>query len=87
MENKLSALIVDDEENARKLLNKLLEETLCFNEIRLAESAASAKNELIQFEPDLIFLDIKMPGKDGFAFINDLPQKKKQIGNRLCDGL
>jgi response regulator of citrate/malate metabolism len=75
MEQKLSALIVDDEESARKLLKKLLEETLYFSEIRIASSVASAKNELFEFEPDLIFLDIKMPGKDGFTFIHDLQHK------------
>jgi two-component system LytT family response regulator len=66
-------LIVDDEENARILLNKLLEETLLFDDIRLAQSVDSAYNELNRFEPDIIFLDIKMPGKDGFTFIQELP--------------
>ena len=74
MEQKLTALIVDDEERARKLLNKLLEETLSFSEVRLAHSTNSAITELNQFDPDLIFLDIKMPGKDGFSLINDLRQ-------------
>jgi two-component system LytT family response regulator len=74
MEQKLTALVIDDEESARKLLYKLLEETLFFNEIRLAHSVASANNELAQFEPDIIFLDIKMPGKDGFSFLNDLQE-------------
>ena len=74
MERKLSALVVDDEDNARILLKKLLEETLLFNDIRLAQSVDSANTELARFEPDIIFLDIKMPGKDGFAFIQDLPQ-------------
>ena len=80
MEERLIALIVDDEENARKLLNKLLEETLCFSDIRLAQSVASAINELTQFDPDMIFLDIKMPGRDGFTIIHDLQQKKKKPG-------
>jgi len=75
MGQKLSALIVDDEENARILLNELLEETLLFDDIRLAQSVTSAYAELTRFEPDIIFLDIKMPGKDGFAFIQDLPQR------------
>ena len=77
MKQKLSALIVDDEKNARILLNKLLEETLLFNDIRLAQSVSAAYIELTRFEPDIIFLDIKMPGKDGFAFIQDLPQRNK----------
>jgi two-component system LytT family response regulator len=80
MEPKLSALVVDDEDSARKLLFKLLEETLFFIDIRLAPSVSSALNELGQFEPDLIFLDIKMPGKDGFSFIQDLQKIKNRAG-------
>jgi two-component system, LytTR family, response regulator len=68
---------VDDEESARKLLNKLLEETLFFDKIREAQSVFQANNELSQFDPDIIFLDIKMPGKDGFIFVNDLRQAGK----------
>lgn len=80
MEHKLRALIVDDEESARKLLHKLLEETNYFCDIRLSHSVSSANIELNHFEPDLIFLDIKMPGKDGFAFINDLQIKSIKPG-------
>jgi response regulator of citrate/malate metabolism len=58
-------------------LSKLLEETLLFKDIRLAHSVDTAYTEMNRFEPDIIFLDIKMPGKDGFAFIQDLPQKYK----------
>jgi two-component system, LytTR family, response regulator len=72
MEQKLRALIVDDEESARKLMVKLLEETLFFSEIILAQSVDSALGELNHFEPDLIFLDIKMPGKYGIEFVNYL---------------
>lgn len=73
MKQKLNALIVDDEEKARVLLNRLLEETLFFKDIRSVQSAAAANIELTQFEPDIIFLDIKMPGKDGFVFMQNLP--------------
>ena len=72
MEHKLSALIVDDEESARRLMVKLLEETLYFSDIRLAQSVDSALSELNNFNPDLIFLDIKMPGKYGIEFVNEL---------------
>lgn len=72
MDHKLSALIVDDEESARKLMVKLLEDSLFFSEIRVARSVDSALNELLHYVPDLIFLDIKMPGKYGIEFVNDL---------------
>jgi DNA-binding LytR/AlgR family response regulator len=72
MEHKLNALVVDDEESARRLMVKLLEETLFFDDIRLAHSVDSALIELKNFDPDLIFLDIKMPGRYGIEFVNEL---------------
>jgi two-component system LytT family response regulator len=80
MEHKLSALIVDDENGARKLMKKLLEETMLFNEIRTAQSVFSAREVLKDFEPDMIFLDIRMPGKDGFEIVHDLSINKKKPG-------
>ena len=80
MEQKLSALVVDDEASARNLLVKLLEETLHFGAIRLASSGQEALEELILFDPDLIFVDIKMPGMDGFSFVSQLPEKRSKPG-------
>jgi two-component system LytT family response regulator len=80
MEQKLSALIVDDEESARMLLKKLLEETQFFYDIKISQSVSTASIELEHFSPDLIFLDIRMPGKDVFTFIQDLPHPKKKPG-------
>lgn len=76
MQSALTALIIDDEANACRLLCKLLEELRLFSEIRLAGSFSAALNELSQFDPDMIFLDIRMPGKDGFALIAEMPVKK-----------
>lgn len=80
MEEKLSALIIDDEESARRLLKKLLEESEYFSDIRMVESASAAYTELSRFNPDIIFLDIKMPGRDGFSFIHELPHQNKNTG-------
>lgn len=72
MEYKLRALIVDDEESARRLMVKLLEETLFFSEIRVEPSVDRASGVLHNYDPDIIFLDIKMPGKNGIEFVNDI---------------
>jgi len=69
---KLKALIVDDEEKAVDLLNELLIDTKQFSEVRTSSSASDAKNKLRAFSPDMIFLDIKMPDKDGFGLLRDL---------------
>lgn len=80
MESKLRALIVDDEEGARKLLKKLLDETHLFSDLRLAHSGSSANTELKNFEPDMIFLDIKMPEKDGFGVLADINSRNGRPG-------
>src|SRR5271156_38879 len=71
----ISALLVDDEQLARDELAFLLKE---FPEV---EVLATAKNglEAIQLienlEPDVVFLDVQMPGLDGFGVIQKLREK------------
>lgn len=66
------ALIIDDERLARNELKKLLLE---FPEIEVVGEAANAAEGLEKIEnlsPDLIFLDIQMPGKTGFDMLTEL---------------
>jgi len=70
MEKKV--LIVDDERLARVELRKLLAE---FPEIEIigeASNAQEAKQKIEELDPDLIFLDIQMPGKSGFDLLTEL---------------
>jgi len=53
---KTESLIIDDEESARKLLSKLLEETLLFSDIKVAQSVTSANLALTLFDPDMVSL-------------------------------
>jgi two-component system LytT family response regulator len=75
---KLSALIIDDEPPAVELLHQLLIDTRQFSIVRTANSANKAFEILEEFEPDLIFLDIKMPEMDGFAFLEKLKAEKRK---------
>ncbi|MDX2304669.1 MAG: LytTR family DNA-binding domain-containing protein [Microscillaceae bacterium] len=68
----LKALIIDDSRLARNELRRLLEE---HEEIFIhaeASDADSAREIIEEDHPDLIFLDIQMPGKDGFQLIEEL---------------
>ncbi len=68
----MRALIVDDERLARKELINLLEE---HNEVEIIGEAVNADEayEMIQnLRPDLLFLDIQMPGKTGFELLEML---------------
>ena len=76
----LNAIIVDDEEFARSSLYFLLQEN-CenINVCGIAKSVAEARNLLSQNAVDLIFLDIAMPGENGFELLPHVQQGKSHI--------
>lgn len=70
---KLRCLIVDDEFNCRSNLQMLIEEYCPELEVvDLADSAEKARVLAKEIKPDVVFLDIKMPGEDGFAFLKSM---------------
>lgn len=71
----IKALIVDDEPLARKDLHTVLSD---FSDIKIigeADSVKSAKSLLKKTRPDLIFLDIQMPGETGFDLLEFIDPK------------
>ena len=68
----MKALIVDDERLARKELMKLLEEHPSIEVIGEAMNAEEAIQMVNDLNPDLLFLDIQMPGKTGFQLLEEL---------------
>src|SRR5918997_2831372 len=68
----MRAIIIDDERLARSELRKMLQD---FPEIEVVDEASNAEEGVQKIEshnPDLIFLDIQMPGKTGFEMLADL---------------
>jgi two-component system LytT family response regulator len=68
----LKALIVDDSKLARQELKHLLKK---FDDIEIlgeAENATIAIEKILDLNPDLLFLDIQMPDKDGFEMLQEL---------------
>ncbi|WP_423129200.1 LytR/AlgR family response regulator transcription factor [Gaoshiqia sp. Z1-71] len=72
---KLKALIVDDEKDARDLLRYYLTNNPGISAIEEADSAESALFKYLDFSPDIVFLDIIMPGKSGGDLIELLKKK------------
>jgi two-component system LytT family response regulator/two-component system response regulator LytT len=71
----ISTLIVDDEQLAREELAFLLKD---FPEIEVIDSASNgleALKMIEDLEPDLVFLDVQMPGLDGLGVIEKLKEK------------
>jgi len=74
-----NALVVDDERLARKELISMLSEFACIKSIHEADDVSSAKEMIDQVKPNLIFLDIQMPGETGFDLINQIDYSGKII--------
>ncbi len=78
-------IIIDDERLARNELKKLLQE---FSEIEVIDEAANAQEGIEKIEkhnPDLIFLDIQMPGKTGFDLLESLDRAPNVIFTTAYD--
>ncbi len=68
----IKALIVDDEAKARNVLQHYITHFLpAVTELRQAGSADSADEILKHFSPDIVFLDVEMPHRNGFDFLAD----------------
>ena len=72
----LSAVIVDDEQLARDELAFLLKSVDDVNVVAQGKNGVEAVNLIKEHSPDLVFLDVQMPGLDGFGVIKKLMDKK-----------
>ncbi len=72
----LSAVIVDDEQLARDELAYLLKDTGDVDVVAQGKNGVEAVNLIREHSPDLVFLDVQMPGLDGFGVIKKLLDKK-----------
>jgi two-component system LytT family response regulator len=68
-------VIVDDERLARDKLRRFLAETEGLRVIGEAGNGAEAVALICRERPDVVFLDVQMPGMDGFAVLEDLPDE------------
>ncbi len=72
----LRAIIIDDEELARKRLRKMLQSyEKNLEVVDEAENGQDAVGKVEALHPDLIFLDVQMPGFDGFEVVRRLRYK------------
>lgn len=75
---KFTVAIIDDEKEARALLQKMLSKYE-FIDIKLVSgNVEDTIHSIMKSPPDLIFLDIHMPGKDGFELIREMERMRIQ---------
>ena len=81
----MKAIIIDDERLARAELRKLLQD---FPEIEVVDEAANVDEGISKIDnhnPDVIFLDIQMPGKTGFDLLSELDHAPQVIFTTAYD--
>jgi two-component system LytT family response regulator len=81
----IKAIIIDDERLARNELKKLLEQ---HPEIQIIDEASNVDEGVEKIDlmhPELIFLDIQMPGKTGFDLLSELEKSPKVIFTTAYD--
>lgn len=77
--NRLTAIVVDDEPLARQELIYLLEQADNLEIVAQATNGIEAVDLIRTFQPDMVFLDVQMPGLDGFAVLKKLLEKKVRL--------
>ncbi len=81
----MKALVVDDERLARKELISLLSNYPNIEIVGEAKNADDAQEKIAELKPELLFLDIQMPGRDGFELLESLDVTPKVIFTTAYD--
>jgi two-component system response regulator LytT len=77
----LSALIIDDEQLAREELAYLLTQVGGVDVVAQGANGIEAVELIEEHHPDMVFLDVQMPGLDGFAVIQKLMKRRSKAGS------
>ena len=72
----IRTIIVDDEPLARERIQTLLKSEQDFELVAQCVNGADGLEQIRRLQPDLVFLDIQMPGMDGFELVKELGREK-----------
>ncbi|MEW6662735.1 MAG: response regulator [Bacillota bacterium] len=75
--DKISVLVVDDQSGVRRLLQEALQEEGF--DVRLADCGEAALRQVQERKPDLILMDMKMPGMSGLDVLKELKTGVMQL--------
>lgn len=77
---KIKTLVIDDEANARSaIINMAQQMTLPVDIIGEASGAAEGLQKIKELQPELLFLDIQMPGKSGIELMQEMDNTNIQV--------
>jgi len=80
----LTALIIDDEQLAREELSYLLDQVGGVDVVAQGANGIEAVELIEEYHPDMVFLDVQMPGLDGFAVIQKLLDRRAKASGDVA---
>ncbi|MGB9231046.1 MAG: LytTR family DNA-binding domain-containing protein [Terracidiphilus sp.] len=83
----ISALIIDDEQLAREELKYLLDQVGGVEVLAQGANGIEAVDLIEEHRPDLVFLDVQMPGQDGFAVIQRVMERNRAKAAKAAAGI
>jgi two-component system, LytTR family, response regulator LytT len=83
----ISALIIDDEQLAREELKYLLDRVGGVEVVAQGVNGIEAVDLIEEHHPDLVFLDVQMPGQDGFAVIQRVMERNRAKAAKAAAGV
>ena len=75
----IRTVIVDDERHARQKIRTLLARETDIEVLRECANGPDAIQAIRELKPDLVFLDVQMPGRDGFEVVRDAGVDAKHV--------
>ncbi len=82
----IQVLVVDDSSSARVMMRKIIQTDPSLNVQGMAQDAYSAARMMKEALPDVILLDLEMPGIDGMTFLKKI-MEQRPIPVVICSGL
>ncbi len=70
----INVLVVDDSALMRKLLTEIINSSPSLQVVAVAKDAIDARQKIKQYNPDVLTLDVEMPGMDGISFLAKIMQ-------------
>jgi excisionase family DNA binding protein len=82
-ESRVRILVVDDEESALRMLERFLQKSGWNYDLDIARNGFEAGQKVVSFDPDVVILDIFLPGLDGFQVCERIRDLKRSLPIRV----
>lgn len=79
MDTKYSAVLVDDEPETLENLERLLKVTGQVQVVAKESKPNMGLRQIVVYRPDIVFLDVEMPEKDGISLLKEINELKMQV--------